>query len=266
MLSIIRHMVPALALCLTLCSGQTGHAAEEPLRMFAAASLKNALDAIASDFTRKTGQQIVISYGATSALARQIENGAPADVFFSADEDWMNYAAQRKLLKTETRRDVIGNALVLIGPAVSPNAVAIAPGLDWLALLGRGGRLAVADPRAVPAGKYAQAALEKLGAWAALEPRLARAENVRLALQLVARGEAPLGIVYASDHHAEPRTQVLATFSPALHPPIVYPAAVTVRSRHASAGHLIAALLEPTAQVIFLSNGFVPLPPRRNGS
>ncbi|MCX7324477.1 MAG: molybdate ABC transporter substrate-binding protein [Hyphomicrobiales bacterium] len=234
--------------------------------MFAAASLKNALDAIADDFTRKTGQQVIISYGATPALARQIENGAPADVFVSADEDWMDYAVQRQLLKPGTRRNVIGNALVLIGPASPPNAVAIVPGLDWLAMLGPGGRLAVADPRAVPAGKYAQAALEKLGAWAALEPRLARAENVRLALQLVARGEAPLGIVYASDQHAEPRTQLLATFSADLHAPIVYPAAVIVTSRHASAGHLVAALSEPSAQVIFLSNGFKPLPRPKNGS
>lgn len=263
---VFRLLAPALAILAILFSGQGGHAAEEPLRVFAAASLKNALDSIASDFTRKSGIQVVISYGATSTLARQIENGAPADVFVSADEDWMDYAAQRNLLKPGTRRNVIGNALVLIGPASGASTTTISSSLDWVRLLGPGGRLAVADPRSVPAGKYAQSALEKLGAWSVLEPRLARAENVRIALQLVARGEAPLGIVYASDQHAEPRTQVIATFAAELHPPIVYSAAVITSSRHASAGRLVEALSEPSAQMIFQSNGFRPLPPRANGS
>ncbi len=228
--------------------------------MFAAASLKNALDAVAAGFTQASGTQVALSYGATSTLARQIENGAPADVFVSADEDWMDYLEQRQALKAASRRGIVGNALVLIAPTGAAARLTVTPGLDWLALLGPGGRLAIADPRAVPAGKYARAALEKLGAWAALEPRLVRTENVRVALQFVARAEVPFGIVYASDQHAEQRTLTVATFDAGLHPRIVYPAAVIATSRHAKSGDFVETLQSGKARDIFLSLGFQPLP------
>jgi molybdate transport system substrate-binding protein len=263
---VVKRILSVLAVLASLVASPANANPSEPLRIFAAASLKNALDAIAADFTKATGTRIVISYGATSTLARQIENGAPADVFVSADEDWMNYAEQRNLLKAGSRRNVIGNTLVLIGPANMPAGIAIRPGMDWAALLGSGGRLAVADPRSVPAGRYARAVLEKLGAWTTLEPRLARAENVRIALQFVAQGEAPLGIVYGSDQYAEPRTRIVATFDADLHPPIMYPAAVVAASRHPKADGLVGALEDADAQAVFRAMGFQRLPSTGKGS
>ena len=183
-------------------------AQDKTLTVFAAASMKNAVDDINTAFTKRTGVKVVASYAASSALVKQIENGAPADVFASADLDWMDYGAQKKLIKDDTRVNLLGNRLVLIAPKDSKiGGVTIGPGFD-LATLAGDGRIVTGDVRAVPVGKYAKAALEKLGAWTAAEPKLAMTENVRAALTLVARGEAPLGIVYETDAKIEPNVKI----------------------------------------------------------
>jgi molybdate transport system substrate-binding protein len=245
-----------LALLAASCGNGRAPVPERPLLVFAAASLKGPLDEVGAAFTREAGTTVTLSFAASSALARQIESGAPADVLISADEEWMDYLAARNLVRADTRRVVIGNRLVLIAPAGLPGPLALRPGLDLAPALGTHGRLALADPAAVPAGRYARAALEWLGAWPALEQRLAPAENVRAALLLVALGEAPLGVVYASDAAAEPRVAVLGTFPREAHVPIRYPAAVVTRSRHAAATRFVAALGDGTARAAFLRHGF----------
>lgn len=222
--------------------------------VFAAASLKNALDEIAQGMP---GGKAAISYAASSALARQIEAGAPASVFICADLDWMDYLETRKLLLPGTRRDLLGNRLVLIAPAASRTNLALAPGMPLGQALGDR-RLALADPRYVPAGKYARAALEKLGVWHTAAGRIAAAENVRAALSLVARGEAPLGIVYETDARAEPKVRVVARFDPSLHPPIIYPLAL-LKGAGAPAREFAAYLEGGTARRIFQNHGFQPL-------
>jgi molybdate transport system substrate-binding protein len=202
-------------------------AQEKSLTVFAAASMKNALDEIDAAYTARTGVRIVVSYAASSALAKQIEQGAPADVFVSADTDWMDYAAARKGINEPTRVNLLGNRIVLIAPKDSKiDTVAIGPGFD-LARLAGDGRIATGDVKAVPVGKYAKAALEKLGAWQAVETKFAMAESVRAALTLVARGEAVLGIVYATDARVEPGVKIVGTFPADSHPPIIYPVAAT---------------------------------------
>ncbi|MFZ4534130.1 MAG: molybdate ABC transporter substrate-binding protein, partial [Alsobacter sp.] len=185
---------------------------EEPLTVFAAASLKTALDEVAPVFTATTGIPVRFSYAASSALARQIENGAPADVFASADLEWMDYLQQRRLVKPESRLNLLGNRLVVIAPADTalrdlPLTAAAISGA-----LGPTGRLATGEVASVPAGRYAKAALQSLGLWTLAEPRLAQSENVRAALSFVARGEAPLGIVYTTDASSEPKVKVVARF------------------------------------------------------
>lgn len=249
----------ALAITLPLVAGTPALA--QTFSVFAAASLKNALDEVAAQWKpagRRDAARPSIAYGASSTLARQIEFGAPAQVFVSADLVWMDYLAERGLIRAETRRNLLGNSLVLAAPADSAVRAAIAPGFPLAALLGNG-RLALADPAAVPAGRYAKAALEKLGVWSAVATKLAPTENVRVALALVARGEAPLGIVYGSDAIAEPRVRVVAAFARDLHPPIVYPAALTAASKDAAAAAFLAYLATPQARRIFAANGFTPL-------
>jgi molybdate transport system substrate-binding protein len=225
------------------------------ITIFAAASMKNALDDINAAFSRQTGIKTVASYAASSALMKQIENGAPADVFASADLEWMDYGAQRKLIKDDTRINLLGNRLVLIAPKNSKiGEVKIGPGFD-LAKLAGDGRVATGDVRSVPAGKYAKAALEKLGAWAAVEPKMAMAENVRAALALVARGEAPLGIVYSTDAKAEPGVRVVGTFPEDSHPAIVYPVALTATAKPDAAPYL-NFLRSQTSKTIFDTYGF----------
>jgi molybdate transport system substrate-binding protein len=202
----------ALAALALLGAGPAVAQTTDPV-VFAAASLKNALDAIADDWRRETGKHATISYAASSTLAKQIENGAPADLFISADRDWMDYLAQRKLIDAKSRVDLLGNRLVLIAPKDNKTDLVIRPGFDLAAALGDS-RLAMADPAAVPAGLYGKAALETLGVWSSVAKRVAAAENVRAALLLVARGEAPLGIVYQTDAAAEPGVRVVATFPP----------------------------------------------------
>jgi molybdate transport system substrate-binding protein len=228
---------------------------EKTLTVFAAASMKNALDDVNAAFAKKTGIKAVASYAASSALMKQIEQGAPADVFISADLDWMDYGAQKKLVDDATRVNLLGNRLVLVAPKGSPlSEVKIGPGFD-LARLAGDGRIVTGDVQAVPAGKYAKAALEKLGAWQAAAPKLAMAENVRAALALVARGEAALGIVYETDAKVEPNVKIVGVFPADSHPAIVYPVAATATAKGPAAEYL-AFLRTPAAKEIFERYGF----------
>ncbi|MGY2048222.1 molybdate ABC transporter substrate-binding protein [Methylobacterium sp. JK268] len=233
-------------------------AADGPVLVFAAASLKNALDAAIAGWSRRTGLAARASYAASNTLAKQVEAGAPADLFVSADRDWMDYLAGRNLIRPETRIDLLGNRLVLVAPKRSDVAVTLGPGLDLRPALGDG-RLAMGMLAAVPAGKYGQAALQHLGAWEGVKDRVAQAESVRAALLLVSRGEAPLGIVYATDAVAEPGVRVVATFPPESHPPIVYPLAQVAASRHPDAASLLAFLSGPEARDAFTQQGFTVL-------
>lgn len=228
-------------------------AADGPI-VFAAASLKGPLDEAAAAFRAETGTAIVISYAGSNALAKQIEQGAPAELFISADQDWMNYLSQRSLIAADTRVDLLSNALDLIVPVDSATTLTIAPGFDLAGALG-GGRLALADPDSVPAGKYAKAALTALGVWESVAGKLARSENVRAALALVATGEAPFGIVYATDALAEPKVRSLGSFPAATHEAILYPAALTVTATPEAAAFL-AFLQGDMASAIFARAGF----------
>jgi molybdate transport system substrate-binding protein len=227
------------------------------LTVFAAASLKNALDAVTVEFQRQTSKQVAVSYAASSALARQIERGAPADLFISADLDWMDYLEQRNLIRRGTRHNLLSNRIVLVAPADRPETLKLEAGALAKAL--GDGRLAVANVAAVPAGKYAKAALENLGLWAEVSGRLAQAENVRAALVFVSRGEAPLGIVYETDARADPKVTIVARFPEASHPPIIYPIAVTSRSEPALVSHFLATVRSRESAAIFAREGFNPL-------
>ena len=231
--------------------------ADQPtVLVFAAASLKNALDDAVAAYP---AAKVTVSYAASGPLARQIESGAPAGLFISADEDWMDELASKSLIVPESRFDLLGNKLVLIAPADSKLSFSFAEKGDLVAALGDN-RLAIGDPQSVPAGKYAQTALESLGFWAKLEPHLARAESVRAALALVDRGEAPLGIVYATDANAEPAVKVVAVFPAASHPPILYPVALTAAAQNPAAAKFVDFLRSPAARVIFEKQGFRVLP------
>jgi molybdate transport system substrate-binding protein len=226
------------------------------LLVFAAASLTDALGEVDRAFTARTHVAVRASFAASSVLAKQIEAGAPADVFFSADLAWMDYLQKRDLLKRGSRRDVLGNALVLIAPADSAVHLTIAPHFDLAGTLG-GRRLATGDPDSVPVGLYARAALTQLGVWDSVAPRLVRAENVRMALEYVARGEAALGIVYRTDAQAEKRVRVVDTFPADTHLPIIYPAAATTGARPQASGFL-EFLSSDEARAIFARYGFTP--------
>ena len=249
-------MLAALAAIIAIVAAPHPAAAQEKsIVVFAAASMKNALDDINDAFTKKTGIKVVASYAASSALMKQIEQGAPADVFLSADIDWMNYGEKHNLIKNDTRLDLLGNRLVLIAPKDSKiGDVKIAPGFDLAGLAGNG-RIATGDVRAVPAGLYAKAALEKLGIWASVEPKMAMAENVRAALVLVARGEAPLGIVYSTDAKVEPGVKIVGVFPEDSHPPIIYPVAATTGAKPDATPYL-AFLSSSAAKTILESYGF----------
>jgi molybdate transport system substrate-binding protein len=230
-------------------------AAQEQITVFAAASLKNALDDANAAFTKATGTKVVASYAASSALAKQIDSGAPADVFISADLQWMDYAAQKNLIRPDSRVNLLGNKLVLIAPADSElDKMTIAKPFD-IAKLAGDGRIAIADVKAVPAGRYAKAALEALDGWAAAEPKLAMAQNVRATLSFVARGETPIGIVYETDAKVEPKVKVVGIFPESSHPAVVYPAAVTAAAK-ADAGKYLNFLRGGEAKAIFERYGF----------
>ncbi len=230
-------------------------AQEKSLIVFAAASMKNALDDIDAVYAAKTGVKITVSYAASSALAKQIEQGAPADVFVAADTDWMDYAIARKNINEPTRVNLLGNSIVLIAPKDSGiDNVNIELGFD-LAKLAGDGKVATGDVKAVPVGKYAKSALEKLGAWQAAEQKFAMADSVRAALTLVARGEAALGIVYSTDARVEPGVKIVGTFPSNSHPAIIYPVAATTTAKPEAADYL-AFLRSTAAKNIFEKYGF----------
>lgn len=223
--------------------------------VFAAASLKTALDEINTRWEGRTGKRAAVSYAASSALAKQIEQGAPADIFISADLDWMEYLAGRNLIKPETRSDLLSNRLVLIAPRGTNIQIEIKPGLPLALLLGQG-YLALANTDAVPAGKYSKAALNALGVWEQVKGRIAQAENVRAALLLVSRGEAPLGVVYESDAVSDPSVLTVGIFPDATHPRIIYPIAVISGSTSPDSGAYLDELKSPQASSIFRKQGF----------
>jgi len=230
-----------------------------PVTVFAAASLKNALDEVGAQYA-KTGGDARFSYAASSAIARQIEQGAPADIYVSADSDWMNYLADRKLIVASSRKDLLTNNLALIAPADSKVALKIGKGMPLVKALGDG-RLAVAGPD-VPAGKYAKASLSALGVWDSVSGQMAQAENVRMALQYVARGESPLGIVYDTDAKVEPKVRIVGLFPAGTHPKIVYPVALVAGSKNPEAAKFLAYLSGPQAAAVFRKYGFTVLPRR----
>jgi molybdate transport system substrate-binding protein len=244
-----------LGLLLTLAAPAPA-SAQDTLTVFAAASLRNALDATNAAFTQASGIKVTASYAATSALVKQIEQGAPADVFISADLKWMDYALERKLVKADTRINLLGNRLVLIAAKDSKlENVAIGKDFD-IAKLAGDGRIAVADVKAVPAGRYARTALESLGAWKTAQPKLAMAENVRAALAYVARGETAVGIVYETDAKIEPGVKIVGVFPEASHPPVTYPVAATAETKNASVARYLVFLRSAAAKAIFEQYGF----------
>lgn len=251
-----------LALAVALISVAPLAARAADITVFAAASLKNALDDIGAAWQLKSGHSAAISYAASSVLARQIEASGGADVFVSADTDWMNELADHGLIRPASRRDLLGNRLVLIEPASAHLEITIKPRFLLAAALS-GGRLAVADPQSVPAGKYAKAALTFLGVWDKIARRLAPAENVRAALAYVARGEAPLGIVYMTDALSEPAVRIAGVFPDETHPPIVYPIALT-KDAKPFATSFLAFVESREAAGVFRKYGFiVPEPKHR---
>jgi len=249
-----RMLAALFAVLIAASNGPSEAASPEPVVVFAAASLTDALTEVGKAFTRETDIPIKMSFAASSTLARQIESGASADVFFPADEDWMDYLERKGLLAAGSRRDVLANRLVLIAPADSMARVRISSGSSLLAALGKS-RVATGDPDSVPAGKYAKAALMSLGVWERVEPRIVRAENVRSALAFVARGAAPFGIVYLTDAAIEKNVKVLDTFPEDSHPPIRYPVALTTRAGP-NAQRFVQYVSTETAAGIFEKYGF----------
>jgi len=243
----------ALSLLPTLAQAQSS------VVVFAAASMKNALDEIAATWAKDRGKPAPkISYAASSALAKQMEQGAPADLFISADLDWMNYVEGKNLIRNGTRFNLLGNKIVVIAPRDSSTTTLAITGADLTKALA-GGKLAMGNVAAVPAGKYGKAALEKLGAWNAVKDSIAQADNVRAALILVARGEAPLGVVYSTDAAAEPNVKIVATFPADSHPAIIYPAALTRESKNADAKAFLDFLRSAKARTAFEKQGFTVL-------
>lgn len=231
-------------------------AAERGLTVFAAASLTDALEDVGEAYTKRSGVAVRFSFAGSSALARQIESGAPADAFISADQEWMDYLAQRRLIVAATRADVASNVLVLVAPADSRLSLKIGPGFALAQGLGTNGRLAIGDPQAVPAGRYARSALTALGVWNGVSRRIIAADSVRTALNFVALGEAPLGIVYATDVRGNDRVRVVDTFPAGLHEPITYPAAATTRGS-AQARDFLQFLRGAEARAILARHGFL---------
>jgi len=225
------------------------------LIVFAAASLKNALDSINVQWKKETGKEARISYAASSALAKQVESGAPAQMFISADIPWMDYIEKKNLIKVGTRSNLLGNRIVLIAPRDKATAIDIKPGFDLAKVLG-GGHLAMANVGTVPAGRYGKAALEKLGIWNSVSAKVAQAENVRATLLLVSRGEAPAGIVYQTDAAADPNVKIIGTFPENSHAPIIYPIALTADATHPDAAVFLAYVRSAKAKALFEAQGF----------
>lgn len=260
-LAIAAQPFAALAQQANAPAGSGAADARAPVVVFAAASLKNVLDAIAKEWTKETGVEVKASYAASPALAKQIEQAAPADLFISADAPWMDYVAQKDLIVPASRVDLLGNRLVLVAAKDwSKGDVELASGADLAGLLGDG-RLAMGEVSSVPAGKYGKAALEKLGIWPSVSARVAGAENVRAALALVSRGEAPLGIVYKTDVAADKGVKVVATFPADSHPPIIYPAAKLKSATSANADAFLKRLSSAGAKKTFEEAGFTAIAP-----
>jgi molybdate transport system substrate-binding protein len=228
----------------------------QQLTVFAAASLTDAMKDISAKWTASGHQQLSLSFGSSSTLARQIEQGAPANLFASADEKWMDYLADKQLIAAGTRKDLLGNDLVLVVSGDKPVHVTINKGFDLMALLGANGRLATGDPAHVPVGIYAEQALKNLGMWDSVSPRLARTEDVRSALLLVERGEAPAGIVYATDAAVSKAVMIAGTFPADSHDPVTYPFAITKSGDTAEARALLDFLTTPPARAVFVQRGF----------
>ena len=251
--------VAALGLAALISFGSAQSAiAGDNVTVFAAASLKNAMDAVNEACAVEVGGKATISYAGSSTLAKQIEQGAPADVFMSANLDWMTYLADRGLIREGTEVQLLGNSIVLIAPVDSTADIEIKTGFDLSGVLGDG-RLAMANVDAVPAGKYGKAALETLGVWSAVESKVAQADNVRAALALVSSGEAPLGIVYKTDAAADKNVKVIGTFPDDTHPPIVYPVALVAESENGGATKFLSCLQTSKAKVLFEEQGFTVL-------
>jgi molybdate transport system substrate-binding protein len=236
----------------------TGSAASRSITVFAAASLKNALDAAAAAYKTKTGVDATISYAGSMALAKQIEAGAPAEMFLAADVPSMDYLAEKKLILPKTRFNLLGNTLVLIAPRMSKLEKVALTKEAFSAAIGTG-KIATGDVASVPVGKYAKAALDKLGLWSVAEPHFAFTDNVRSALMFVAREEAPLGIVYFTDAKSEPKVKIVATFPATSHPPIVYPVALTASAKGDAPEKFLAFLKSPEAKAVFAEQGFTAL-------
>jgi molybdate transport system substrate-binding protein len=249
------RILACLAFAATLAAPAAWAQSGPDVTVFAAASLRDALDELAKSYEKQGRGKVVVSYAGSPALALQIERGAPADVFVSADTDWMDYLAKRGMIRIETRVNLLRNRLVLIAPGDSKAALTIGPRFPLAALLGDG-RLAMADPDSVPAGKYGRAALESLAVWSDVAPKVARAENVRAALALVARGEARFGIVYKTDALAEPRVRQIGEFPVSSHPEIVYPAAVVAATRSKTAYEFLRHLRSTAAEPVWRRHGF----------
>lgn len=228
--------------------------------VFAAASLRNALDAVSAQWLKETGKKVTISYAASSALAKQIEQGAPAQVFVSADRDWMDYVEAKGLIMAGTRSNLLGNRIVLIAPKDKAQHIEIKTGFDLAGILGDG-RLAMANFDSVPAGKYGKAALEKLGVWPTVSNKTAQAENVRAALLFVSRGEAPAGIVYQTDAAADQNVRIIGTFPENTHPPIIYPIALTANGTHPDVSAFLSYIRSTGAKPLFEAQGFTVLGP-----
>lgn len=243
------------SLLMVLFAGLTLPATAADVTVFAAASLKEALDDQAKQFEAATGNKVIVSYGGSNTLAKQIESGAPADMFISADLDWMDYLDQRHLIATNTRYNLLRNSLVLIAPSSSTSTLKIGPNFGLAAALGSD-KLAMANPDSVPAGKYGKSALEALGIWSSVEKQVARAENVRAALALVSRGEAPFGVVYRTDALADKGVKTVDTFPPNSHPPIVYPAALVADSKSIAASAMLEFLRSAAARPVWEKYGF----------
>ncbi|OHV75552.1 molybdate ABC transporter substrate-binding protein [Ensifer sp. LCM 4579] len=257
----LRDWLKRLALALGIVLSGTGFtpvSAAERVTIFAAASLKNALDAVNAEWKRQTEGDVTASYAASSALAKQIEQGGPADIFISADLAWMDYLAEKNLIKADSRSNLLGNRLVLVSAKADAGPVDIKAGLDLAGLLGDG-RLAMGAVDSVPAGKYGKAALEKLGLWPMVADRVAGSESVRAALLLVSRGEAPYGIVYQTDAAADSGVKMVGTFPEDSHPPIIYPIAITADSASPDAAAYLDFVRSPKAAPFFEAQGFTVL-------
>jgi molybdate transport system substrate-binding protein len=252
------RFVASVLIVLTIGAATAAHSQDKTITVFAAASMKDALDDVDVTFTTRTGIKVVTNYDASSALIKQIEGGAPADVFVSADLQWMDYGVGKKVINESTRINLFGNVLVLIAAKDSrTDHVDIKPGFD-LAKLAGDGRIATGDVKEVPVGRYAKAALEKLGVWSSVEPKMAMTVDVRAALAYVARGEAPLGIVYATDAKIEPRVKVVGVFPDNSHDPIIYPVAATVNAKPETMRYL-AFLRSAATKAMFEGYGFTML-------